>query len=255
MLEVIFLGVGEAFDEVLSNTSILIRYEGGDIPASFLLDCGFTAPPPFWREESDANRLDGIWISHFHADHGFGIPALLVRFWEQGRDKELIFLGQKGIESFTRKCLDLAYPGFYDRITFPLRFIELAPGRTTELLGVSFRVAETAHSQPTLALRIDAAGNSIYYSGDGKPTPESMALARESELIIHEAFHMGTEIPGHGTISGSIDMAKRCNALLLALVHIQREVRKQAKDRIDELKEMSRPVNLIIPEPGFRLTI
>jgi ribonuclease Z len=255
MLEVIFLGVGEAFDEALSNTSILIRYEGGDIPASFLLDCGFTAPPPFWSEESNVNRLDGIYISHFHADHGFGIPALLVRFWEQGRDKELIFLGQKGIESFTRKCLDLAYPGFYERFTFPLSFVELAPGRKTEILGVSFRVAETAHSQPALALRIDVAGKSIYYSGDGKPTPESMALARESELIIHEAFHMETEIPGHGTITGSIDMAKRCNALLLALVHIQREVRKQAKDRIDELKEMSNPVNLIIPEPGYRLTI
>lgn len=255
MLEVIFLGVGEAFDEALSNTSILIRYEGGDIPASFLLDCGFTAPPPFWSEESNVNRLDGIYISHFHADHGFGIPALLVRFWEQGRDKELIFLGQKGIESFTHKCLDLAYPGFYERFTFPLSFIELAPGKRTEILGVSFRVAETAHSQPALALRIDVAGKSIYYSGDGKPTPESMALARESELIIHEAFHMETEIPGHGTITGSIDMAKRCNALLLALVHIQREVRKQAKDRIDELKEMSNPVNLIIPEPGYRLTI
>ena len=255
MLEVIFLGVGEAFDEALSNTSILIRYEGGDVHASFLLDCGFTAPPPFWSEESDVNRLDGIWISHFHADHGFGIPALLVRFWEQGRDKELIFLGQKGIESFTRKCLDLAYPGFYERLTFPLSFMELAPGKKKEILGLSFRAAETAHSQPALALRIDVAGKSIYYSGDGKPTPESMALARESELIIHEAFHMKTEIPGHGTITGSIDMAKRCNALLLALVHIQREVRRQAKNRIDELKEMSGPVNLIIPEPGYRLTM
>jgi ribonuclease Z len=255
MLEVIFLGVGEAFDEALTNTSILIRYEGGDIPASVLLDCGFTAPPPFWSEESDVNRLDGIWISHFHADHGFGIPALLVRFWEQGRDKELIFLGQRGIESFTRKCLDLAYPGFYERLTYPLSFIELDPGKRKEILGLSFRTAETAHSQPALALRIDVAGKSIYYSGDGKPTPESMALARESELIIHEAFHMETEIPGHGTITGSIDMAKRCNALLLALVHIQREARSQAKDRIDELKEMSSPVNLIIPEPGYRLTI
>jgi ribonuclease BN (tRNA processing enzyme) len=82
-----------------------------------------------------------------------------------------------------------------------------------------------------------------------------MALARDSEVIIHEAFHMETEIPGHGTITGSIDMAKRCNAYLLALVHIQRDVRRQAKDRIDELKEMSNPVNLIIPEPGYRLTI
>ena len=187
MLEVIFLGVGEAFDETLPNTSILIRYEGGDSPATFLLDCGFTAPPPFWKEESDVNRLDGIWISHFHADHCFGIPALLVRFWEEGRDKGLTLLGQKGIESFTRNCLDLAYPGFYERLTFPLRFIEVEPEKRMELFGLSFRTAETAHSQMNLALRIDVAGKSIYYSGDGKATPESMALARDCEFIIHEA--------------------------------------------------------------------
>jgi len=255
MLEVVFLGVGEAFDEALPNTSVLIRYKGGGSPATFLLDCGFTAPPPFWREESDVNRLDGIWVSHFHADHCFGIPALLVRFWEEGRDRGLMLLGQKGIESFTRKCLDLAYPGFYERITFPIRFVEVEPEKRMEILGLSFRTAETAHSQMNLALRIDVAGKSIYYSGDGKPTPESMALARDSEFIIHEAFHMETEIPGHGTIAGSMDMAKRCEALLVALVHIQRGVRGQAKDRIHELKKMSSPVNVIIPEPGFRMTI
>lgn len=255
MLEVIFLGVGEAFDEDLSNTSILIRYKGADVPVTLLLECGFTAPPHFWKEEPDANGLDGIWISHFHADHCFGLPALLVRFWEEGRVKELRLLGQKGLESFTRKCLDLAYPGFYERLTFPLSFIELEPNKNVKMFGLDFQTAENAHSHRDLALRIDVVGKSIYYSGDGKPTPESMALAQGSEFIIHEAFHMETEFPGHGTITGSIDMAKRCEALLLALVHIQRHARRQAVDRIHELKKRSSPVNVIIPEPGFRMTI
>ncbi len=64
---------------------------------------------------------------------------------------------------------------------------------------------------------------------------------------------METEIPGHGTIKGSIEMAKRCEASNLALVHIQREVRRQAMDRMHELKKMSDPLNVMIPEPGFRL--
>jgi ribonuclease BN (tRNA processing enzyme) len=123
------------------------------------------------------------------------------------------------------------------------------------MFGLDFQTAESAHSQRDLALRIDVVGKSIYYSGDGKPTPESMALAQGSEFIIHEAFHMETEFPGHGTITGSIDMAKRCEALLLALVHIQRHARRQAVDRIHELKKRSSPVNVIIPEPGFRMTI
>lgn len=254
-MEVIFLGVGEAFDEELPNTSVLIRYGKGDSATTFLLDCGFTAPPQFWREEPDVNVLDGIWLSHFHADHCFGLPAMMVRFWEEGRRKELTLLGQKGIDSFTRKCLDLAYPGFYERLTFPLTFIELEPDKRLEIFGLSFQTAENGHSQRDLALRIDGKGESIYYSGDGKPTPEGIALAQGSQLMIHEAFHMESEIPGHGTIKGSIDMAKRCEASNLALVHIQRDVRRQAIDRMHELKKMSEPLNVMIPEPGFRITL
>jgi len=38
MIEVVFLGVGEAFDEKLPNTSILIRYRVGTTPVTLLLD-------------------------------------------------------------------------------------------------------------------------------------------------------------------------------------------------------------------------
>ena len=72
MLEVVFLGVGEAFDESLPNTSILVRpVEESGPTTTLLLDCGFTAPPLFWREMPEPDALDGIWISHFHGDHCF----------------------------------------------------------------------------------------------------------------------------------------------------------------------------------------
>lgn len=255
MCEVIFLGVGEAFDEELPNTSILIRYEQGSSPVTLLLDCGFTAPPQFWREEPEADKLDGIWISHFHGDHFLGLPALLVRFWEEGRSKALTIIGQRGIESLTRKLLDLAYPGFYERLEFSIRFLEVEPEKGTEIFGLTFQAAEASHSQRDLALRIDAQGKSIYYSGDGKPTPESMALAMGSQLIIHEAFHMETEIPGHGTATGSIDMARKCSVLNLALVHIQRNVRKQVIERMREYPHLEGILNVMVPEPGYRMSI
>ncbi len=255
MIEVIFLGVGEAFDEELPNTSILIHYRAGTSLVTLLLDCGFTAPPQFWREEPDVDILDGIWISHFHGDHSLGLPALLVRFWEEGRSKVLTLLGQKGIDTFTRKSLDLAYPGFYERLKFPIRFLEVEPKKEVEIFGLTLQSAENSHSQRDLALRIDAQGKSIYYSGDGKPTPESMALAKGSQLIIHEAFHMETDLPGHGTAIGSIDMAKRCEASNLALVHIQRNVRRQVIDRIQKFTNLSGSLNVIVPEPGYKITL
>jgi ribonuclease Z len=255
MIEVVFLGVGEAFDEALPNTSILIRFDAGNSPVTLLLDCGFTATPRFWKEVPEPDSLDAIWISHFHGDHALGLPPLLIRAWEEGRSKPLLILGQKGISAFTRQALDLAYPGFYEKLAFPIKFVEVEPGSHVELFGLTFRTVETGHSQRNLALRIDAEGKSVYYSGDGKPTPESMLLAQGSHLIIHEAFHMETELAGHGTVTGSVDMARRCGASHLALVHIQRKARAQVIDNLERLRDLAGSVQLMVPEPGDRITL
>jgi len=254
-VEIIFLGVGEAFDETLPNTSILIRHGAGSSRVNILLDCGFTAPSRFWREESDPDALDGVWISHFHGDHAFGLPALLVRFWEEKRRKELTIIGQKGIETFTLSCLDLAYPRFHKRINYPLRFVEIEPGIPTDIFGCTFQAAENKHSQRNLALRIDFGGKSVFYNGDGRPTPETMEMVRGCRLVIHEAFHMDTDIPGHGTVTGAIDMAKRSEVLNLALVHIHRKVRGQVIAGIGQLQDMAGPVNVFVPEPGDRIKL
>ena len=84
MVEVTFLGVGEAFDEKLTNTSVLVKVEEGCSNVRLLMDCGFTVPSQFWREGLHVDALDAVWISHFHGDHFFGVPALLVRFLEEG---------------------------------------------------------------------------------------------------------------------------------------------------------------------------
>jgi len=255
MIEVVFLGVGEAFDETLPNMSILIRFDAENSPVTLLLDCGFTAPPRLWKEVSEPDSIDAIWISHFHGDHALGLPPLLIRAWEDGRSKPLLILGQKGISAFTRQAVDLAYPGFYEKLAFPIKFVEIEPGGTAELLGLTFSTAETNHSQRNLALRIDVGGKSIYYSGDGKPTPESMLLAQGCHLIIHEAFHMETELPTHGTVMGTVGTAKRSGASHLALVHIQRKARKEVIENLERLRDLAGSVQLLVPEPGDRITL
>ena len=60
MIEVIFLGVGEAFDEALPNTSILLKFDQGASRVNLLLDCGPMAPPEFWKLKTPADSLDAI---------------------------------------------------------------------------------------------------------------------------------------------------------------------------------------------------
>ena len=254
-MEVVFLGVGEAFDENLPNTSLLVRQDTDEPGATLLLDCGFTVPPRFWAESPDPDELDGIWISHFHGDHFFGIPALLVRFWEEKRSKPLTFLGQKGVESRVRDCLDLAYPGFNGKLTFEARFMEVEPGNDIVFEGFTLRTAENGHSMRDLALRIDAGGKSLYYSGDGRPTAEGASLARGADLVIQEAFHPETEFPGHGTALGAIDMAGKCGAARLALVHVNRDARDVLVRDLDKLASPFSGIHVRVPEPGHRLVL
>ena len=255
MVEVTFLGVGEAFDENLPNTSILVRCGESDSRVTLLLDCGFSAVQQLWKEEPDTEKLDGVWISHFHGDHFFGVPALLVRYWEEGRENPLTFLGQKGIEKTILEVLDLAYPGIHKRLTFPLKFIEIEPNKKVEAFGLHFLVAENGHSQRDLALRIETNGTSIYYSGDGQPTAETMALAQGSQLIIQESFDMEKELPGHGTVKGSIELARKCGAKHLALVHIKRQQRSEVMAKMRTLQGPDGSLNIMVPEPGTKVVL
>jgi ribonuclease Z len=254
-MEIIFLGVGEAFDEDLPNTSMLIRTESQNKPVTVLLDCGYSVPPRFWQLGLDVETLDGIWISHFHADHAFGLPALLVRFWEEKRTTDLHIMGQKGIESFVLRCLDLAYPNFYPRLRYALRFEEVEPGEPVMALGLSWKTAVNDHPQRDLALRLDAEGTSVFYSGDGRPTSETRALAEGVSLIVHEAFHLSKDIPGHGTMDACMEMARACKARRLALVHIQRDIRRERFEEIGELARSVQEFEVLIPRPGDKITI
>lgn len=255
MIEVVFLGVGEAFDESQPNTSILLKAHQGASRVNLLLDCGATAPPQFWKTQLPADSLGAVWISHFHGDHFFGLPALLFRFVQEGRSAPLSILGQKGLESAIMACIDLAYPGVYGKIPYPIVFHEVEPGLQVKFQNLSLRFAENDHSRRDLAIRIDVDRGSVFYSGDGRPTKETVNLARGCGLIIHEAFHKDKDTPNHGTVTGAIDMAKACKARDLALVHLDRGARPQILSEIREIRKAAAPVKVLIPEPGDSITI
>lgn len=254
-MRVKFLGVGEAFDENLSNTSIWIRAGEGVDRSSILLDCGFSAPPPFWRASPGPDDLDALWISHFHADHYFGVPALLTRFWESKRQKPLLIIGQKGVEDRITQMMALAYSSILAKLGFDLEFKIIEPGEAIEAAGMTWRTSVNGHPQRDLALRIEKDGKSLFYSGDGLPTEDTLLLARRADLVIHEAFLLDRDIPGHGNIVRCIEFAREANARALALVHVQRGERRERRREILEVIGREEGVRVFMPEPGEQIDL
>ena len=241
--EVTVLGCGEAFDERYTNTSLLVRAEG----KALLLDCGYSAPAPLWNAVHDANELDLIYISHAHADHCFGLPAVLGRMWEDGRTKPLVILSQAPLLAQLRALMESGYPGLAARFQYPIEYREASPAMPQEWSGIRFAFAPTRHSVTNLAVRVETGAGKLCYSGDGQFTDESRVLFAGADLLVHEAYSFEPS-PIHGDFPGVIRMAAEQSVRQLALVHIKRTVRQGEWDRIEALAAR-------VPEPGEKFIL
>ena len=251
-MEVTFIGVGEACDSNYGNTAILIKDRQG---GNHLLDCGFSVPHYYFRYCSDPDELDSLWISHFHGDHFFGVPLLLLRLWEMGRKKPLQIVGQEDIVEKIWQVINLAYGNFARRLQYKLQFQILLPNKRMDIAGLTWLTAWGNHSSPCLALRLDDGQRKIFYSGDGRPTPETAILARGCDLLIHEAFMLTDDIPGHGSIRGSINFARQAEATCLALVHLNRKIRSQETRHIQKLLAEITDMSCCLPETGEKIIL
>jgi len=246
-----FIGVGEAFDDNQLNTSLLVE----TAESSLLLDCGFTAPMGFWKAAAHPLDLQAIYISHFHGDHFFGLPALLIRMRQEGRTAPLTILGQPGVEAVVGQTIELAYPGSLAKASFDVSFIECVAGQNILFEDMRLGFALSDHPRPCLAIRVDSGDSALFYSGDGGATDDTAALAAGVDLIVHESFTLDADTPGHGTVDASIDFARRAGARQLALVHIERDVRTRQYDQLQQRISTSQQPHVIVPESGDSITI
>ncbi len=251
-MEILFIGVGEACDSSHGNNSTLVTTANG---TRILLDCGFSVPHHYFRLASDSLELDYVWISHFHGDHFLGLPLLFLRLWLMGRTRPLVIVGQKGVERKALDALELAYPGFEDKLTFSIEFQVISPRETATIGGLQWSTALTQHSQYNLGLRLDDGEDKkcLYYSGDGRSNNQVRELIHGCDLAIHESFDMVDTFPYHGSITSSLQLADECEVGQIALVHLDHTMRKKESERIKKIVQ-ARPGTLL-PVSGDRITL
>lgn len=242
-MKIIFLGVGEAFDENIPNNAHLIVTE----KVKLLLDCGLTAAPQVWRFNPDPNILDAIYITHWHADHYFGLPGLLLRMWEEGRIKPITIISRKGFKKQFSKLMDAAYQGFLEKFKFEIKIIEVEEGKELVFEDLKLSFAKTVHSGENLAVRVDDEKNVLAYSGDGSLISGN-DFYKDLDLLILETYLYDVEKIGHSSIVSAIKFAEDNNVKCLALTHMNRNFRKNDLPGMrDKIK--SDKLKIIIPEP------
>ena len=217
------LGSGEAFDPALPNTCLLYQGE-----KTVLVDCGFAAVQAVWRQSGDVDFLDAVLLSHHHADHTFGLPALLMVMEgsrggdpRRGRTRPFTVIGPPNTRQYVTSLFDLAYAPGMARLSYSVEFVECAPGETAQFGLLTIRTALPNHGLPVLSTRWEVDGRARFaYSADGKPTPATRALFRGAPVLVHECYALpGGEGPVHTNVEIVLEVAAECGIETLVLVH------------------------------------
>jgi len=218
-MKITFLGTGEACDPSRANTSILIEKDN----TLHLLDCGFTAVQRFMSKAPQGKPLESVWLSHFHGDHFFGLPQLILHLHQQGRTNPLTILSGTSAKDKIEQCMEMAYAGLLDKLSYPLAYLTVPCNSTIEHSNLHWQAAPVIHSKEPFGLLVSSNSKRLYYSGDGKPTDEAKELMKGSDLVIHEAYTLTDTLPTHCSIEECIDMADQLQLKQFALIHLSAE--------------------------------
>ena len=206
-----------------------------------------------WKAHPDPDYVDAIYLSHRPADHYFGLPSVLLRFAEDERSKPLTILCPDGMKSVIIEMIDYGYLGALPKMNYEIKFKEVTEGKIL-FNDAELSFAASSHPVKNYAIAVMENGRKYAYSGDGNFNARTRELYRDCSLLVHESYAFGFDAHGHAEITAVIAMASEQNVKLLALTHIQRDVRK---NRMLEIQEMIRKSDLdvIIPEPGDVLDV
>ena len=242
-MKIIFLGVGEAFDERYPNHSHLVLSD----KTALMLDCGDSAVRQIWKYTKDHSLIDALYITHRHSDHLFGIPALLGRMLEEERKKELTIICSEQIKADIERLTEHAYFGI-NSYGFEIKFIIAEDGKEIQFRDLKLTFAKTLHTAYNLAVRIDDGKKVVCYSGDGPFDEKTEKLYKDADILMHECYMFEKRITGHVAAVDVFEMAKRNNVKCLALAHFKRafndETRKKVKEAIPETG-----LKIIMPQP------
>jgi len=261
MVDVVFLGTGGAFSAGRrSNLSLLI--EASDF--QMLVEAGPTVMQQLARINLRSTDIERLFISHSHGDHTLGFPMLALSRLNVPTPLH-VYAGLNTIATL-KTLWELVYPGL-DACRLNLHWHELSergPDETKLAKGITLRTALVPHPPdvPTLAARWDfACGRSIAFATDTIPNVAAMELARDSDLLIHEASYSAMLEPDedpavnyHSTAQQAGEVARRAGCPRLALVHLGSEI-GECPDVLAEEARAGTDLQVIVPEDGERISL
>ncbi len=189
-----------------------------------------------------------ILLSHTHLDHIQGLPFFTPFFI---RGNEIRILGANptsglALEATLQNQLAPHYSPLngLENLAAGVSIEQITPGERIRLPGFEVATAAIPHgSMWSMGYRITADGKTVAYLSDveyqhlDRPLAEALELAREADLLVHDAMHADHDYDlrrgwGHSPARAGVIVAEQAGARRLALFHHSPDA---TDDMIDDL--------------------
>jgi ribonuclease BN (tRNA processing enzyme) len=198
-------------------TGMLLEHDG----AAVWVDAG---PGTFAELQRHIRPADvsAVWVSHGHADHAADLlPAFYAyRYGDAPVPRPVPVLAPADVPGRLAGFLGPRSPAELDRV---FAFEPLVDGGMWAVGTLRLRWSAVLHDVEAFALRAEAGGASLVYTGDSAPCDALVELARGCDVLVSEA---GTdarapgETPVHLTPEEAGELAARAGAGRLILTHL-----------------------------------
>jgi len=182
-LDLLFLGSGNAFAVGRYWSCFLLN-------GRFLFDASPIALPHLKQSGADLAELETVFISHFHADHFFGLPFLLLEYSERSdRSKPLTVIGPPTIEERLRIITETSFPHLLQKErTYDLNFVEASDRQEGDVAGLKWQARSVTHVDdfPCFGYRVEIGGRTLAYSGDTMMCDALVDLADGVDVFVVE---------------------------------------------------------------------
>lgn len=181
-----FLGTGNAFLPQGRYHSLLL------IDDSILIDCPPTALASLRRRELSPKNIRSILFTHWHGDHFFGAPFLILeRKWisDRGDEYPLAIHGPKGCKGRVSQLCEIAYPGSMDDRLDSIKWDESDEGAVNNSPDWKFERFKVLHEEevdPHGYLLTHRSGLTIMHTGDSGPCEAISSRIPQCDVVVIE---------------------------------------------------------------------
>lgn len=152
------------------------------------------------------DRLDGIFITHWHSDHMMDLPSLISRSWLLGRTNELYLYGPDGTDTLNQAINQYLHIENRHRVdhhgtetmdvskarAIPYEFKNIQGGKKViyQRDGITITAFDVDHEpiEPAVGYAIEYNGKKVVISGDTKKNDMVLEMAQDADVLLHEVI-------------------------------------------------------------------